>query len=218
MTASFFSEIRAEVDRAQRQSPNGWGDRLDVRYYLALQLSQLRGKHVLDIGCGPGLLLSVLHPSNKIEGWDTNPEAIRAARRNAPRAHLITKEFKLKHAGRFDVVVLAHMIEDNDPKQFVKRAAKALRKGGRLYLTTPNGDFAKYRNTGLPRRTDLERLLSPYFDFRIYGWNPFPPWPWFPPARILARLPGWFELLRWLCEHNILVNNAKSFYVEAMRR
>jgi 2-polyprenyl-3-methyl-5-hydroxy-6-metoxy-1,4-benzoquinol methylase len=75
----------------------------------------VRGKRVLDIGCGDGrLALGVAPLATKVDGIDPDPEAIAAAKRNARKAGVRNVRFAtgaaqhLPYPGAaFDVVILS---------------------------------------------------------------------------------------------------------------
>ena len=75
----------------------------------------VRGKRVLDLGCGDGrLALGVATFATRVEGLDPDPEAIAAARRNARKAGVRNVRFAAGAAQRlpypdaaFDLVILS---------------------------------------------------------------------------------------------------------------
>ena len=75
----------------------------------------VRGKRVLDLGCGDGrLALGVAALATKVDGIDPDPEAIAAARRNARKAGVRNVRFAAGAAQRlpypdaaFDLVILS---------------------------------------------------------------------------------------------------------------
>ena len=75
----------------------------------------IRGKRVLDVGCGDGRFAVGLAPlAASVQGLDPDPEAISAARRNAREAGIRNIHFEVGAAqqlpyagGAFDVVILS---------------------------------------------------------------------------------------------------------------
>jgi ubiquinone/menaquinone biosynthesis C-methylase UbiE len=75
----------------------------------------VRGKRVLDLGCGDGrLALGVTPFATRVEGIDPDPEAVAAAKRNARKAGVRNVRFAagaaqhLPHPdAAFDVVILS---------------------------------------------------------------------------------------------------------------
>ena len=98
---------------------------------------------VLEVGCSTGFFLE---EANK-EGWNTygieiNPSAVNFAKKkklNVSNIDFIKSNFKTK----FDVIcafdVIEHLI---DPKKFVKKAFKLLKKNGLLFVYVPNWQSA----------------------------------------------------------------------------
>jgi 2-polyprenyl-6-hydroxyphenyl methylase/3-demethylubiquinone-9 3-methyltransferase len=108
---------------------------------------------VLEVGCSQanaGLLLAEAGLS--VLAIDLLPEALTYARakytRGTFRAVAGSAEALPVTDGYFDCVILGELLEHcADPPQIVAQAARALRPGGFLLVTTPNG---RYRSAGLP--------------------------------------------------------------------
>lgn len=111
------------------------------REELLEELSEYRRSGgVLDIGCGTGLILD----QAKARGWETagvefTRDAIETVR---SRGHDI-RQAPLEEAGfepgTFDVAIYTEVIEHiNNPREEVEAIVKHLRRGGVLYVTTPN--------------------------------------------------------------------------------
>ena len=75
----------------------------------------VRGKRVLDLGCGDGrLALGVARLATRVEGIDPDPEAVASAKTNSRRAGVRNARFAVGAAqhlpypdGDFDVVILS---------------------------------------------------------------------------------------------------------------
>ena len=99
---------------------------------------------VIDVGCGSGDLLAVIGPKRGI-GIDGNAVAIEVARSRHRRF-----EFRRGDAcdlgvadESVDGIVAMHLIEHlSDPTPALAEWRRALRVGGRVVLTTPNGRFS----------------------------------------------------------------------------
>jgi cyclopropane fatty-acyl-phospholipid synthase-like methyltransferase len=95
------------------------------------------GARILEIGCGPGTIVSYLPPSDYL-GFDLSPEYINLARRRFPKARFVCErvsEFSLANEQSFDVVLalgIVHHLEDAEARQLFQIAYDALTPGGKL--------------------------------------------------------------------------------------
>jgi SAM-dependent methyltransferase len=222
VTPAFAARI---TRRWKRHAPHWfWGDRLDPRFLVADTVGQLRGRRALDIGCNAGIILAELDPSNIRVGVDRSDEALRVARRLNPSAGLVHADMlRLPFQdAAFDVVLFCAMLEV-PPRSFkataLQEAARVLRPGGTLYLTTPNRRYLRYRHLA-SRVTyeELRELLLPEFTFEIKGFNPFPPFPYFLPNCLLARVPGIWRILVTLMKRGFGKRHSCAFLVEAVKK
>lgn len=125
-----------------------------------IELAAIRsGDHVLDIGCGTGVLTClaarVAGPSGSIQGVDAAPDMVRIAREKAacigarPRFDLALAEALPIPNADFDVV-LASLVLDHLPDSVLQRALQEIRRvlkpEGRLIVVAfdqPKGFFAR---------------------------------------------------------------------------
>ena len=151
------------------------GRRATARRLLELIDERVPSGRLLDVGCGPGLLLDeAAHRGYEVVGVELSRDAARHARATFG---LDVREEALEDfddPGGFDVVVLADVIEHvEDPVGAIARCAKLLRPGGVLCVVTPDPSsvtarIARGRWWGylpahtclLPRRTLRELLLG----------------------------------------------------------
>lgn len=115
------------------------------RYRRALDCAgDLRGKQVLDYGCGDGALLSWIarraRPA-ELYGFDPAPGAIEMAQQ-ALREHGINASLHSTTAdlpgGSFDAIICADVIEHvADVDDLLDEFSRLLRRGGRAIVTTP---------------------------------------------------------------------------------
>jgi cyclopropane fatty-acyl-phospholipid synthase-like methyltransferase len=115
------------------------------RYRRALRCAgDLRGKQVLDYGCGDGALLSWIANRARpgtLYGFDPAPGAIemaqRALRQHGIRASLHSATADLPRAA-FDAIICADVIEHvADVDGLLDEFSLLLRPGGRVVVTTP---------------------------------------------------------------------------------
>lgn len=140
-----------------------------------LRSVRLERPTILDMGCGTGWFANKLSQFGPTTGIDLCDEAIAQAKANYPHATFICGnvfEIALPES-HFDVVVsqevLAHVPDQAD---YLERAARVLKPGGYLIVSTPNR-FVHERNYWAPippghieqwlSRRALKRLLRPHF-------------------------------------------------------
>jgi SAM-dependent methyltransferase len=220
---------RAVVARVRRRwrahAPRlWWGDAIDGRFLVAAAVARLRGVRVLDVGCNAGVLLAEVPHANRRIGIDLSPDALSIARGLNPTATLAVADMlalPLRSAS-VDVVLFCGMLEVPAPERkadALAEVARVLRPGGRLYLTTLNRRYPRYRgHERVVTYGELRVLLAADFDADIGGFNPFPPFPRFLPNRVLARIPGIWPLLVALMRRGVARDGSCSFLVEATRR
>ena len=102
-----------------------------------------RIQRFLDVGCGLGYFIrSVAHTSGwEAHGVEISPEAVNYAR---SELSLDVRCGELTDAGYpdqfFDFIRVNNVIEHvRDPLGFIRECRRILRKGGRFYLSVPNG-------------------------------------------------------------------------------
>lgn len=203
-----------------------WGDRLDSRFILADRIRGLSEKRILDLGCNVGVMLSELQNNNFKIGMDIRQDFIAVARDQNTHtpfvlAHMDHLPFK---DSSFDAVIFSGMLEipDHVKKVFcLNELARVLKKRGSLYLTTVNGAYHRYKkatNIHPVTYAQLQRLLAPEFTVNIKGFNPFPPFPYFLPNRIMANIPGIWRFLVYLMNRGFMLEKSCSFYVEGFKK
>ncbi len=113
---------------------------------------------VLDVGCATGALLDALAG----RGWDPQGVEISAAQADYGRSryglpiHAGTLESASFPEGSFDLVHASHLIEHlNDPASFLDEAARVMKSGSLLALTTPNADGLQARLFGAAWRSAI---------------------------------------------------------------
>ena len=130
---------------------------------------------ILDMGCGMGWFANQLAEFGPTTGIDLCDEAIAQAKSKFPQVtfmagNVFEMELPEQH---FDVVVSQEVIAHvPDQTGYVERAARVLKPGGYLIVTTPN-PFVHFRNHWAPippghieqwlSRGALKRLLRPHF-------------------------------------------------------
>ncbi len=125
-----------------------------ARHLVAYQFAQelVRGKKVLDAGCGDGYGTELLaRTAATALGVDRSEETIDVAKRRYQRPNLTYKACNLDHLSslgeKFDAVCHFQVIEHlPDPRPFLLQVRQVLTPGGMLVLTTPNRIFSYVEN------------------------------------------------------------------------
>jgi SAM-dependent methyltransferase len=105
-----------------------------ARQYLAVK----EGERVLDLGCGPGDILSAL-PDCEYVGVDVEERYIDAARRRFGARGTFrctsVEQFVLETPGSFDLVMangVLHHLDDMQAETMLRLAARAMKRNGRM--------------------------------------------------------------------------------------
>ena len=132
----YYAEIDEEASRLRHSQEN----RKRQQELLTRLGSLVRGRTLLDVGCGDGQLLSTARD----EGWeatgiDLSSHAIRLCRAHGLSASETDFFDTALDGQRFDVIIMSELLEHVPaPQRFIQRAEALLENGGLLYLTTPN--------------------------------------------------------------------------------
>jgi len=159
-----------------------WNEHIS-RYRFASQF--VRGKRVLDAGCGTGYGIALLADQAELAaGFDISSEAVEYAARHFPGGKFFVasaRVFSLPSAC-FDVVTAFEVIEHlEDWQNLIEESARVLRAGGIFLVSTPNKTYySETRKKAGPNpfhahEFDLEEFeqeLKRVFPFvRILGQN-----------------------------------------------
>ena len=196
---------RGVKDKWRRYAPDRWwGDSVDVRFHVVRELSRLQRQTILDIGCGPGIILSEAGATNRKYGVDITLEALQVARSLDDRVGwVLGSMYALSFDNAsVDVIVVADVIPGADfavpdgeadrwQRCMMGEVRRVLKDGGHLLLTTPNRGHWAYQRASKLNYDELLSLLTPDFEVTIRGYNPLPPFPFFLPPRLMSWVPRW---------------------------
>jgi 2-polyprenyl-6-hydroxyphenyl methylase/3-demethylubiquinone-9 3-methyltransferase len=180
----------AEIDKFQAIASRWWDRESEFRPlheinplrvdYIERHADGLAGKRVVDIGCGGGILTEAMAQKGaQVTGIDLAELSLKVARLHLHESaleidyQLISAEaFAAQNAAQFDVVTCLEMLEHvPDPGAIIDAAARLLKPGGRLFLSTLNRNpksfafailGAEYLLGLLPRGThQYRRFIKP---------------------------------------------------------
>ena len=106
----------------------------------AKEIPSVLGPTVLDVGCATGALIADLRGRKwHVTGVEISPCAQYAREERGLDVRSVPLEENNFPEGGFDAVLASHLIEHlNDPMSFLREACRILKKGGRIFVTTPD--------------------------------------------------------------------------------
>lgn len=103
-----------------------------------------RGSSVIDLGCGPGIPITVVLAEEGLQvfGVDAAPSFVAAFQRNLPGTPIICEAVQESRLfdRTFDAVLswgLMFLLRSEDQRRLIRRFAEILVPGGRLLFTSP---------------------------------------------------------------------------------
>lgn len=123
-------------------------------------IGDLRGRDVLDVGFGRGVLLARLAALGaKPSGVELDASRVRFVREQLglPAIHGTVADLAPEPA--YDLITLVDLVEHPlDPLELLRNCVSRLRPGGSLYLLTPNGTHLEDHEDPVTLRVDLEHM------------------------------------------------------------
>ncbi len=151
-----------------------------IRMSFITDHCDLENKHILDVGCGGGILTEALATcSTHVTGLDMAQKALDVAKMhssdwtNPPTyLHSTAEEHALTHKGAYDVVTCLELIEHvPDPAKLVKALTDLVKPGGDVFISTLNRTLkaylmavvgAEYVMNLIPKGThDYDKFIKP---------------------------------------------------------
>ena len=116
--------------------------------------SPLKGKNVLDVGCGGGILSDAMaRMGATVLGIDLSTKALKVAQLHALEAHTPSVTYRevavevlaAEQPAQFDVVTCMEMLEHvPDPSSVVRACAGLVKPGGAVYFSTINRNLKSF--------------------------------------------------------------------------
>lgn len=160
-----FGRLAATYDRLRPADAN-WRE----VYRLVVERADLRGRRVLDVGCGTGRLAAALaQDGSRVWGVDASPEMVEVAKAKRIRG----AEFRVGHAdslpfrdGWFERAVFWLSIHLLERPRALGEARRMLASGGRVAVVTfDHSHFDAYwLNRFLPSLEAIDRARFPMRD------------------------------------------------------
>lgn len=107
---------------------------------LIRQYIELRGKRILDVGCGVGMYVQRFRQfSDDVYGVDIDPDKVAQASAWLPNVQVSPAETLPYDDRAFDVILLNEVIEHvDDDRQTIAEAYRVLAPGGHIVIYAPN--------------------------------------------------------------------------------
>jgi ubiquinone biosynthesis O-methyltransferase len=111
--------------------------------WMIKKIEKIKPKTLVDLGCADGYLcLTLANKGIKCTGVNLYKPSVDLANERAKKfkvpANFVCEDV-MDHKGKYDVVVMAEIIEHvPDPASLIEKARQMLNKGGTLFITTPS--------------------------------------------------------------------------------
>jgi len=140
----------------------------------------IKGKKILDVGCGGGILSeSLANEGADVTGIDQGDRVIQIAKLHAKESgikvkykHINIEDFYKNSDEKFDIITCLEMLEHvPDPNSIINTCSKLLKPGGKVYFSTINKNLkaflfaiigAEYILNLLPKGThEYKKFIKP---------------------------------------------------------
>lgn len=133
---------------------------------------RVKGTRILDVGCGHGLLCSLMalgFPDRFVVGIDTDPRKIDWARRSVGRLGntrfdvMTVERLASLEAGTFDTITVTdvlYLLPESDWPDFLAACHQLLKQGGQLLLKEAEDDHGWRTRKALLQEQVMVRLLG----------------------------------------------------------
>ena len=166
IVAEYYHDWRTKLN------PKGWvyNEHLEMPAVFEL-LGNLKGKKILDIGCGGGIYAKEMTKKGaKVKGFELSSEMLTIAKKENPKLDLRKGSFyKIPFKEKFNVAVAPLVIEyAKDWDKVFREVKKILKKGGVFIFSSGNPITEMTKKVN--KRNPLVREFENYFnEKKIYG-------------------------------------------------
>lgn len=148
-----------------------------LRLHFIENIVELKNRHVLDIGCGGGLLCEAMAAKSAlVTGIDASDISIQIARDHLIQTKLAVnymsctvEQFAVSCNQQFDVISCMEMLEHvPDPVAIIETASRLLKPGGHFFLSTINRNLRSYLETVIGAEYLLNLIPAGTHDYSQY--------------------------------------------------
>ncbi len=144
-----------------------------VRLAFIKKHCDLASKHILDVGCGGGILSEAMAQEGGIvSGIDASEEGIMAAKQHANDTSLpiqYTCSLVEDYEGSFDIITCLELIEHvANPQLIIEHCQRLLKPKGLLFLSTLNRTTAAYLKAIVAAEYVLKLLPKQTHDYQKF--------------------------------------------------
>jgi 2-polyprenyl-3-methyl-5-hydroxy-6-metoxy-1,4-benzoquinol methylase len=110
------------------------------RKYPLDELNKYPRGSLLDVGCGNGELMDAARSMGfSVAGLEIDPVAVGAAVDRGLSVRQGSYDLLSEYENNFDYIICSHVLEHvHDPRQLLQLLIKAIKPGGRVFITWPN--------------------------------------------------------------------------------
>ena len=155
-----------------KKNPQGWffNEMLEMPAMLNL-LENVKGKKILDLGCGTGIYAKILTKKGAIvKGFDISPAMIKIAKIANPNLDLkVGSAYKIPFNEKFDIVLASLVVHYlDDWNKMFKEVTRVLKSGGYFIFSTGNPVYETRERLKIGDK--VHHLFGNYFKERKI-WN-----------------------------------------------
>jgi 2-polyprenyl-3-methyl-5-hydroxy-6-metoxy-1,4-benzoquinol methylase len=116
-----------------------------IMSYLESEKISFNDKDVIDVGCGVGFLLLAIKEkfhTRSLTGSDFSQNAIDFSKKKFPGINFFRQDLNDPIPGNYDIILCTEVLEHLEkPYLAIKNMLNALRPGGTMIITVPNGRY-----------------------------------------------------------------------------